>query len=62
MDDQTNKEEDKGQPALDAFTELVESEEAQVMIGNSHEAEATHLVLPTSLVFQTQTVNVAHLS
>lgn len=62
MDTKANMEENKGRALFDALTALVNGEELKMMIGTSPEAGAVHLVLPRSLVIQTQTVNVAHLS
>jgi len=62
MNTETNKEKDKGQSLFDALSELVNGQELKVVIGSNPEAGAVHLVIPRTLVFQTQTVNVAHLS
>jgi len=62
MNTKTNKEEDKGQSLFDALSELGNGQELKVMIGSNPEAGAVHLVIPRTLVLQTQTVNAGYLS
>jgi hypothetical protein len=62
MNDQRTQERDQGQALLDALTALVDSQELRMMVGNSTEAGAVHLVIPRTLVLRTQTMNAAHLS
>jgi len=62
MNAETNREEDQGQSLFDALSNLAKGQELKVVIGNSSEAGAVHLVIPRTLLIQTQTAFVAHLS
>jgi hypothetical protein len=62
MNTETNKKEAKSQSLFGALSKLANGKEFKVVIGNGPEAGAVHLVIPRTLVFRTQTVNVAHLS
>ena len=53
MDRKTSKEESQNQSLFDALTELVDSQELRMMVGNSTEAGAVHLVIPRTLALQT---------
>ena len=50
MNTEANKKEDNAQSLFDVLTELVESEELKLMIGNNPKSGAVHLVILRTLV------------